>query len=252
MKLQRLVSTLVILMLTAALAQRTPHYLTITAPLLEAGTTYSGSLDETDGQNFKDGSRIELLQIFGFAGDIVELEIISEFDSYLSIYDADGELLMFNDDSNDVDAFLSLTLPETSRYRVIVSGYSEFDVGAYDLIYTKLDASTMRDGGALELPDRVSGMLDTSDDFDGDHYFDSYELTLSDSQDVFLELSSTMFDAYIFVIDADDYVIGENDDGSFSTDSELFLSLEPGTYEVVVSSFGFEETGPYELFVSVE
>ncbi|MEM7738029.1 MAG: hypothetical protein AAF267_19810, partial [Deinococcota bacterium] len=173
MKLHRLISTLIILMMTATLAQRTPHYLTVTAPLLEANTTYTSELDDTDGQNFKDGSRLELLQIFGFAGDIIELEVISEFDSYLSIYDADGSLLMFNDDANDVDAFLSLTLPETSRYRVIVSGYSEFDVGAYDLIYTKLDASTLRDGGALKLPDSVSGMLDVSDEFDGDHYFDS-------------------------------------------------------------------------------
>jgi hypothetical protein len=239
-------------MITVALAQRTPHYLTITTPLLDANTTYTSELDNSDGQNFKDGSRLELLQIFGFAGDIVELEIVSEFDSYLSIYDAEGTLLMSNDDANDVDAFLSLTLPETSRYRIVVSGYSEFDVGQYDLIYTKLDASTLRDDGILNVPDRVSGMLDGSDDFDGDHYFDSFELIISEPQNVFLELSSTVFDAYIFVIDADDYVIGENDDGDFSTDSELFLSLEPGSYEVIVSSFGFEETGPYELLVSLE
>jgi len=72
-------------------AQNVPHYLTVTAPLLEQGVPYLSSLDESDGQNFKDGSRLEVLQIFGFAGDIVELTVSSNFDSYLIIYGANDQ-----------------------------------------------------------------------------------------------------------------------------------------------------------------
>jgi len=104
-----------------------------------------------------------------------------------------------DDSGGDMDAALTFTLPETSRYRIIVSGFSAFDLGDYQITYTKLDSSNLQDGGMLALPDSVAGILDTSDDYDADgsRYFDSYELVIDSPQDVTIDLFSTMFDTYI-------------------------------------------------------
>lgn len=236
--------------LAYASAQRVPHYLTVTAPLLEEGVAYGGSLDESDGQNFKDGSRLEVLQLFGFAGDVVTLSVTSDFDSFLSVYDANNTLISSDDDSGgNMDAALTFTLPETSRYRVIVSGFSAFDIGDYQVTYTTLDTSDLRDGGMLTLPDSVQGFLETSDDYDADgaRYFDSYELIIDSPQDITIDLMSTMFDTYSYIIYSSDIIIVENDDGPESTDSQLVISMEPGNYEVIVTSFGMEATGLYRL-----
>jgi hypothetical protein len=236
--------------LAFASAQRVPHYLTVTAPLLEEGIAYNSSLDDSDGQNFKDGSRLEVLQLFGFAGDIVELSVSSDFDSYLSVYDANNTLINSDDDSGgDRDAALTFTLPETSRYRIIVSGFSAFDLGDYQVMYNMFDASNLRDGGMLMLPDSLQGLLDTSDDYDvdGARYFDSYELVIDTPQDITIDLMSTMFDTYLYIIDDSDIIIVENDDGSVGTDAQLVISMEPGNYEVIVTSFGMEATGLYTL-----
>lgn len=236
-------------------AQNVPHYLTVSAPLLEADVPYNSNLDEEDGQNFKDGSRLEVLQIFGFAGDIVELTVTSDFDSYLSIYDANDTLLRSNDDSaGDMDAALTVTLPETSLYRVIVSGFSAFDVGSYQVSYTTLDSSNLRDGGMLMLPDSIQGFLEASDDYDADgsRYFDSYELVIDSPQDVTIDLFSTMFDTYLYIIDENDVIVAENDDGPISTDAQLVVNMAAGSYEVIVTSFSFEATGLYTLELTLD
>ena len=240
----------VLFCLAHASAQRVPHYLTVTAPLLEESVTYSSSLDESSGQNFKDGSRLEVLQLFGFAGDIVELSVTSDFDSFLSVYDANNTLITSDDDSGgNMDAALTFTLPETSRYRIIVSGFSTFDIGDYQVTYNTLDTSNLRDGGMLMLPDSLRGFLETTDDYDADgaRYFDSYELVIDSPQDITIDLMSTMFDTYLYIIDDSDIIIVENDDGSVGTDAQLVLSMEPGNYEVIVTSFGMEATGLYTL-----
>ena len=240
-----------LLLLTSVVsAQNVPHYLTVTAPLLEEGIPYGSSLDDSDGQNFKDGSRLEVLQIFGFAGEIVELTISSDFDSYLAIYGANDTLLTSDDDSaGNMDAAITFTLPETSRYRVIVSGFSAFDLGSYQVSYNKLDSSTLRDSGVLSIPDSLQGILDSSDDYDNDgsRYFDSYELVIDSPQDITIDLFSTIFDTYLYIVDEDDVIVAENDDGPISTDAQLVMSMEAGNYEVIVTSFGFEATGLYTL-----
>lgn len=245
----------ILVLLSFVSAQRIPHYLTVTAPLLEPGVPYRSTLDEDDGQNFKDGSRLEVLQIFGFAGDVITLEVSSDFDSYLTVYDANNTLLASDDDSaGNMDAALTVTLPETRRYRVIVSGFSAFDLGEYTLTYNQIDTSDLRDGGRLTLPDSIQGFLDTSDDYDmdGARYFDSYELVIDTPQDITIDLFSTMFDTYLYIVDASDVIVAENDDGPISTDAQLVLSIEPGNYELIVTSFGTDATGLYRLEITLD
>lgn len=57
---------------------------------------------------------------------------------------------------------------------------------------------------------------------------------------------SDAFDTILTVADEDGFV-DENDDAGGTTDSALYLQLEPGRYEVIVTSYSESGSGPFEL-----
>lgn len=142
---------------SAASAQslRAPTYYPAAAPQLELNVAANGSLTEDDGQNFKDGSRLDVLTFRGEAGQNVLLTVNSDdFDTYLTVYGPDGSLLGVNDDDWDnysssyYQSALELELLDSGRYTVIVSGYSEWDMGSYSVLLS--DAGVVNTGHDLE------------------------------------------------------------------------------------------------------
>ena len=72
----------------------------------------------------------------GRSGQSVAISIESrEFDPYVALFAPNGRLVAENDDASDStkNAFLSVTLPATGRYRVIVNAYDASGRGRYTL-----------------------------------------------------------------------------------------------------------------------
>jgi serine protease Do len=72
----------------------------------------------------------------GRAGQSVAISLEStDFDPYVAIIDPNDRLVAENDDESDStkNAFLSVTLPATGRYRVIVNAYDASGRGRYTL-----------------------------------------------------------------------------------------------------------------------
>ena len=72
----------------------------------------------------------------GRSGQSVTISLEStDFDAYVAIFDPNGKLVAENDDASDStkNAFLSVTLPATGRYRVIVNAYDASGRGRYTL-----------------------------------------------------------------------------------------------------------------------
>ncbi len=72
----------------------------------------------------------------GRSGQSVAISLEStDFDAYVAIFDPNGRLVAENDDASDStkNAFLSVTLPATGRYRVIVNAYDASGRGRYTL-----------------------------------------------------------------------------------------------------------------------
>jgi serine protease Do len=72
----------------------------------------------------------------GRAGQSVAISLESrDFDPYVALFAPNGRLLAENDDESDStkNAFLSVTLPTTGRYRVIVNAYDASGRGRYTL-----------------------------------------------------------------------------------------------------------------------
>jgi len=83
---------------------------------------------------------------------------------------------------------------------------------------------------------------------------DYYEFTVSSTRDVTISLSSTQFDAVLFLFErASAGVIDLDDDsggGPFGTDSRIDVTLAAGTYVIAATSFDTGETGSYELLIN--
>lgn len=95
-----------------------------------------GSLGPGSNVLSSDNSYYEQYSFVGQAGQSVLITLESEdFDTYLAIFDADGKLLAENDDinQNNSNSQISVTLPRSGRYRVIVNTYDREGRGRYTL-----------------------------------------------------------------------------------------------------------------------
>ncbi len=259
--LRKLVVLFVLTSLTFGLAQHhltAPNYYLSQLEKLELGSTIAGELTTGAGQNFKDGSYLNLYVLPGEAGQSVGVRVESDdFDAYLSLFAPDGSLLAENDDSEDaygysLNPFVSVTLPSDGAYLVVVSGYSNYDTGAYTVNVTELSANTVE----TTLPGVVTGTLLSDSaplplrpDLTGQEVV----FQLDQSGLVLIDLSSEAFDAQLLVFDDNGVLVGQNDDRDYSeatdydTDSQLLLPLSAGNYSIYVTSWFASSSGDYTL-----
>ena len=238
-----LAALLITAVATAQQPVTSPVYYLSSAPRLELGMSVVGVLTETSGQNFKDGSYLDVLTLRGEAGEHVELVATSNaFDTYLSLFAPDGTLWDFNDDDPigmGTDSAIRTTLPETGTYVVVISGYGAWDLGPYTV--------TRRGGGAsaaqhdLEVPSLTTATLDAGS------AVARFAFELSESAVIGIEARSTSFDTTLELFDPYGYSLAYNDDAplgeDYTTDSALALLLAPGRYEVMVQPYFVDSAG---------
>jgi PKD repeat protein len=105
------------------------------------------------------------------------------------------------------------------------------------------------DGSECLVDDIVPGSEDYT-------YYDLYRLTLTSRATVGITMQSAIIDTYLvlateaFLSNPNDFsnIIDYNDDADASTtNSEINVSIEPGSYIIMANSFWDYETGPYVL-----
>lgn len=104
----------------------------------------------------------------------------------------------------------------------------------------------------LDISETFQDQLDTTDSFNPTRfgsYKDDYLLTAPSSGELYLDLSSCDFDAYLQIIDANTgEVLLENDDFGYGTDAYLSFDVQAGSSFIVrATSFTAYETGSYDL-----
>jgi hypothetical protein len=238
-----LAALLVVAVATAQQPVTSPIYYLSTAPRLDVGVPVVGVLTDGSGQNFKDGSYLDVLTLRGEAGEYVELIATSNaFDTYLSLYAPDGTLWAFNDDDpagTGTDSAIRTTLPETGTYLVVISGFGAWDLGPYTVTRGGGGASAAHDD--LEVPSLTVATLD------GASAMARFAFELSESAVIGIEARSTSFDTTLELFDPYGYSLAYNDDAplgnGFTTDSALALVLAPGRYEVTVQPYFVHSAG---------
>jgi hypothetical protein len=242
--------TLALLLLAAtaaASAQRqpltSPTYYVVTAPELVDGLPVEGALTTDDGQNFKDGSYLDVLVLRSVGDETVQVRVDSyDFDTYLVVFAPDGTLLASNDDVYDgamnFSSRVRVHLPEAGAYLVVVSGFGPHDLGAYTATRSAY-APPPKVVVDAAFPGRYGGVL-------AEGAADAYWLDLTEATSVVATLRSADFDTVLEVYGDDGAQVGANDDFD-GTDSQVVLDLPAGRFEFLVKGYWEEASGAYEL-----
>ncbi|NEQ47490.1 MAG: tetratricopeptide repeat protein [Leptolyngbya sp. SIOISBB] len=109
------------------------------APAREAEESRSQSINGTLGADdavLDGGEYYEVHTFEGTKGQAISIDLVSEeFDTYLVVFGPDGERLAENDDGDDSNAQIWLTLPSTGTYTVWATSFSAGEVGSYALTW---------------------------------------------------------------------------------------------------------------------
>lgn len=99
----------------------------------------------------------------------------------------------------------------------------------------------------------VTGTLDASDLVlpDGSFY-DEHPFAGEAGQELTITLESDVFDTYLWLLDADDNVVADNDDADDSTLNSAFTVTLPadGTYRAIANSLEGNQLGTYRLTIT--
>jgi hypothetical protein len=187
--------------------------------------------------------------VFAFANDVVTITLVSDdFDAYLVLLDEAGNELAANDDgAGGLDAgIISFIIPEDGVYTVVAQSFGyqvggESGVGAYTLALAEGVAPIAE---AIAVGDVSEGYLEV----DMSNVIYTFEASAGDV--VTITLVSDDFDAYLYLLGADGYVLVEDDDsgGNFNSQIGPIEIPEDGTYTIQVDNFeGGVTEGRYTL-----
>lgn len=109
-----------------------------------------------------------------------------------------------------------------------------------------IDCSTLP---PISVGEAIDGEL-TTDDPNYGWYYDLYGLTLAATQEITISMTSSDFNTYIQLWEADGTFIEADDDGGDGTDSSLTITLDAACYRIEASSFATDVTGAYALSVN--
>ncbi|MBZ0306473.1 MAG: PPC domain-containing protein, partial [Anaerolineae bacterium] len=189
------------------------------------------------------GGETAIYTFEGSANDVIGVEVTSLFDAYLEVQDANGAVLAADDDSGgDLQpAIRGFALPETRTYRLVVSGFSEFDEGTFTLTLTTGETVTPIEGTTLSYGDTIQATLENS----GKASF-TFAGTEGDVITVGIEAP---FDGLMELYDESGTLLTTDDDsgGDLNPKIENFTLPVTGEYTVTISAFGGNAGGEFSI-----
>lgn len=195
----------------------------------------------------------------GTAGQSIQVNVDSLIDTTLTLYDADGNQVDYNDDTNGLNPQIRTTLPGDGIYTIGLEVYSG-DLGDFTLTFETAQSYTNPFEAALLLPanQRVRGEIAESDaiyleSFEyqgyGDFYYFEGRAGQTIQVDVFAATLGSALDPWIILFDATgNTVLTDNDDSGSTLDSQVVITLpsDGRVYVLVIdASGGFGTAGSY-------
>ncbi len=117
-----------------------------------------------------------------------------------------------------------------------------------------VDSCAMCPRGRMACGDTVTGRLTSECVFGDGRFFECWSFRVEEPTLLTVELTSVPFDTYLYIADADCFLVGENDDcevGNFDL-SCVTVNVLAGEYTLMVTSYAAGETGPYSLSTTCE
>ena len=197
----------------------------------------------------------------------------ANFDSYLRVFDADGQELAFNDDYSldseefSLDSYIGFIANSTGEYYVGVSSFANqnynlvdgnnvnqsratFIAGDYDLTLDIVEVvtdddpdNTIAEATNTEIGNEIRDtVIDAEIETEADVDFYRFELGQGEGIEINALADNSELDSYLRLFDADGNELAFNDNSddpnNITNDSAIAFAPEPGEYYVGVSSAG--------------
>lgn len=243
------------------LAEET-YYLFIIA--YEVGITYDLTLSEppqgdSEGGTITLGSSLvgqigsdtdkDSWSFMATVGQVIEIRLdgstITRLDGELLLTDANGNLLVSNDDCQGNNPCLLYTIPSTGQYQVTAQSYNHDSSGTYQLTlkdYPDLNGSTH-----LIYDDSQQGFTPPGN---GEAW--QFEGQSGDAVTILVMAIDDGFDPSVTLYGPDGTELGHDDDGGGDLDSRLIMTIpQTGVYTITVTGYG-GDSGRYRIFLDNE
>ena len=171
------------------------------------------------------------------AGDVVTISMEGEFDGYLELADASGDIVAQNDDGGEgVNPLIeNHVIGQSGQYTIVARAYGNSGAGPYRL-FLNGGASTLTPGRATQ------ARLPLGEEHD-------WSFTGELGSTVSISAESDAFDTFLELRGPNGSLIEQNDDGGDGTNSLIqnFRLPSSGTFSVRVRSYTRESGGNYTL-----
>lgn len=215
--------------------------------------SYSSAQDNTGIETLVIGSSISgqiddampriVYNINGSRGAIVRIQLLAtdgDLDPILALFDPSQNLLISRDDSNgsrNID--ITLTFQENGAYTLVMGrfGYALGTTsGNFDLSIERVGVSS-DEGSSLQYGIPITNTITNMQP----RLFFTFEAQAGDIINVSMIRSSGSLDPYIQLLDANRFLVAENDDANGNTHNAQIQTLvidNPGTYILVATRYG--------------
>lgn len=183
-------------------------------------------------------------------GEMIQINMDADFDTYLELYGPDGREIDRNDDHNGLDSQINVVLPGAGTYTIIARSFGDFSGGPYTLgVQLDMDDSTTTTAGGAQA--RIVGAISVGQTLTGmliDGTRDAWTMVGQNGQAIQINMDAD-FDTYLELYGPNGVEIARNDDHD-GLDSQITVTLPgAGTYTIIARSFADFSGGPYTLSV---
>ena len=220
------------------------------ANTITLGQTVSGVLSTSDCQ-LGNGSYADRWEFTMASAAAATVSMTSTaFDAFLILSNSAGNVIASNDDGGGGTNSRIVQALAAGTYTVWANSYTAGATGSYQLSVTTASSGCLT-SAPISLGQTVNGGLETTDCRLADgSYADRWQLTLAATTALNISLTSTAFDAYLFLVDANGATVAADDDGGVGTNARIQGTFPAGAYIIYANSFSAAETGVYQLAVT--
>ncbi len=238
---------------------------TVMAQQIPIGSTVNGVLSDNDA-TLNDGSHYKLFTFQGFAGQGVQIDLMSTaFDAYLYLRDSSGNDIAHDDDSGgNLNSRIIQTLPYSGTFQIVANTLHAGASGPFTLqlqsaqgqqatvssIQPLPNASALPTVGQIGLNQQVQNTLMQGGTSWNGKPIQLYTFGCTTGQPFQMDILSS-WDNYAIIFDPSGNQVASNDDGGQGLNARIaFTCPTTGTYRLGVTTFSAStSTGPYTMQV---
>jgi Zn-dependent metalloprotease/murein DD-endopeptidase MepM/ murein hydrolase activator NlpD len=215
---------------------------------ISLGQTLTGNLSSTAPLSSCTGHSADRYAFTLSTQSTVTIKLSSSvFDTYVCLLNSSNYEIGWDDNSGGgTNSRLVYSNLPAGSYFIEVSSYVSNAAGTYTLSLQP----GYPPGLPISLGQTLTGNLSSTAPLSSctGHSADRYAFTLSTQSTVTINLSSSVFDTYVCLLNSSNYEIGWDDNSGGGTNSRLVYSnLPAGSYFIEVSSYTSNATGAYAL-----